>query len=211
MKRFADNYVKAKEIMSEEFFGRPSQILARYAHWNQATLRDHLIYMSVHLIDLARFFMGDYARVSAEQNILNGQYSFSISARFASGAVGSLISSAQQPRVQERVEISGEGALIVVDNIVNLQVHRSTCNGIERGFEISDIEMYRPDFSIPCPNQNSLRFQGYAGEVVYFAESILSGHAPSPNINDGVAAMRIVDWLERGAREILNLEPIEGS
>ncbi|MFH1742712.1 MAG: Gfo/Idh/MocA family oxidoreductase [bacterium] len=211
MKRFSDNYVTAKKLMSEDFFGRPSQILARYAHWNQNTLRDHLVYMSVHLIDLARFFMGDYVRVVAEKNVLDGQHSFSISARFSSGAVGSLISSAQQPRVQERVEISGERALIVVDNIVNLEVHRSARNGIERRFDMSDIEMYRPDFSIPCQNQNSLVFQGYVGEVVHFAESILAGRAPSPNIDDGVAAMRIVDWLERGAEGVLELENMEES
>ena len=210
MKRFASGYAKAKELMSEDFFGRPSQIMARYAHWNQRTLRDHLIYMSVHLIDLVRFFMGDYVHVTAEQNVLDGQYCFSISARFASGAVGSLISSAQQPRVQERVEISGERALIVVDNVVNLEVYRSTRNGIEAGFEMSDIEIYRPDFAIPCQDQNSLWFQGYAGEVVHFADSILAGRAPSPNISDGVAAMRIVDWLERGATTAPELEHAEG-
>ncbi len=206
MKRFGTTYKKAKELMSEEFFGRPSQIMARYAHWHQNTLRDHLIYMSVHLIDLARFFMGDYVRLSAEKNVLDGQHSFSISARFASGAVGSIISSTQQPRVQERVEISGERALIVVDNIVNLEVHRSGCNGIDPGFKLSDIQIYRPDFSIPCPDQNSLWFQGYAGEIINFSEAILAGHAPSVTIDDGVAAMRVVDWLERGAEGALELE-----
>ena len=196
MKRFASTYAKAKSLMSEPWFGRPTHILARYSHWPQRNLHEHLIYMSVHLIDLARFFAGDYVRATCEGNLCEGRYSLSINARFASGAVGSLISSAQQPRVQERVEITGEGSLITIDNVVNLEVHRPHHDGITPGFDLSDIQIYRPDFAIPCQDQNSLWFQGYADEVVHFAESILAGKAPVPNIDDGVAAMRIVDWLE---------------
>ncbi len=206
MKRFATTYRKAKELMGEDFFGRPSQIMARYAHWPQSTLRDHLIYMTVHLFDLVRFFMGDYARLTVEKNELDGNPSFSISVRFVSGAVGSIISSTQQPRVQERVEISGEGALIVVDNLVNIEVQRSARDGIQPGFDLEDMQVYRPDFSIPCWDQNSLWFQGYAGEAIDFAEAVLAGRSTSPNIDDGVAVMRIVDWLERDEKRVLELE-----
>jgi len=211
MKRFADTYSRAKTLMSETAFGYPTHIFARYGHWNMNCLHDHLVYMSVHLIDLVRFFMGDYVRLTAEMNIRSGQYSFAISARFHSGAVGNLVSTAQQPRVQERVEITGERQLIVVDNLVNLEVHRSSCNGLDRNIELSDIQTYRPDFSIPNLNQNNLWFQGYAGEVIHFAESVLAGRCPVPNADDGVAVMRIVDWLEHDPTHPLELPQVEES
>ncbi|HPA47437.1 MAG TPA: Gfo/Idh/MocA family oxidoreductase [bacterium] len=211
MKRFADTYSRAKALMSDPAFGRPTHIFARYGHWNLNCLHDHLAYMSVHLIDLVRFFMGDYARLTAEVNVRNGQYSFALSARFRSGAVGNLVSTAQQPRVQERVEITGERQLIVVDNLVNLEVHSPSCNGLDRKFELSDIQTYRPDFSIPNLNQNNLWFQGYVGEVIHFAESVLAGRSPIPNADDGVAVMRIVDWLEHDPTNPLELTQVEES
>jgi predicted dehydrogenase len=90
--------------------------------------------------------------------------------------------------------------MIEVDNLVNLRVFSREVSGVGLDFEPQD-RLWRPDFAIPHRQQDSLFFQGYAGEVQHFAESLLAGREPTSNIHDGYKAMQLVDILERSDAE----------
>jgi len=190
MMRFAPAYVQLKQTMESEQFGRPGLIEGKYCCWNVPDHRHHLIYYAVHIIDLFRYLMGDVAEVIVRKCEHHGQVANAVLLRFESGAVGLMNLSSRQPRVQERVEVTGEGAVAIVDNRLNVEYHRVGDN------RFGSTTSWRPDFAIPNLPNNTLELQGYMGEIRHFAESILRGEKPSPSIEDGVKCMEIVDRIE---------------
>jgi myo-inositol 2-dehydrogenase/D-chiro-inositol 1-dehydrogenase len=198
MKRFALRYVQAKQIMATEAFGKTTQVSIKYAHWNSPNLKWMLSYMTVHLFDLARFFAGDLERITIEVSETGGQHSFSVVGKSKSGILVTLITSSHEPRVKETVEIVGEGELISVRNVVDLEYHRHVEPGRIFDPELRDVDLLRPNFAIPNTMESTLFLQGYAGQLINFAESSLEGRAPSVTIADGVEAMRFADLFANG-------------
>jgi myo-inositol 2-dehydrogenase/D-chiro-inositol 1-dehydrogenase len=194
MMRFAPAYQQLKQIIESAEFGRPTLIEGKYCSWNVPDHRHHLLFYGVHILDLFRFLLGDVTEVHALKCEREGQFANAISLRFASGAVGLLNFSSQQPRVQERVEVTGEGTVAIVDNRLTLESHQ------RGGNEFGHTTSWHPDWAIPNLPNNSLYLQGYLGEIRHFAESILEGRPPSPSIEDGVKCLELVDAVEAGDR-----------
>lgn len=195
MKRFALRYAQAQSIVATESFGALTQVSIKYSHWPTPNLDWMLKFMTVHICDLARFFAGDLERITIETSERAGQYSFSMVGRSKSGCLVTLVTSSQEPRIKERVELVGEGELVVVDNVVELQYFRYVDPSRNFTSDLYDLQVIRPDFAIPSQAQNSLFLQGYVGEFVDFADAIRSNRAPRATIDDGVMAMRLVDLL----------------
>ena len=195
MKRCALRYTQARAIAATEAFGRLTQVSIKYSHWPTPNLDWMLKFMTVHVCDLVRFFAGDLERITIETAERNGQYSFSMVGRSKTGCLVSLVTGSQEPRIKERVELVGEGELVVVDNVVDLQYFRHVDPSRNFSGDIYDIQVIRPDFAIPSQAQSSLFLQGYAGEFIDFAQAIQQGRAPIATIDDGVMAMRLVDLL----------------
>ena len=59
--------------------------------------------------------------------------------------------------------------------------------------ELRDVDLLRPNFAIPSTMESTLFLQGYAGQMINFAEASLEGREPSVTIADGVEAMRFAD------------------
>lgn len=195
MKRFALRYAQARAIVATEAFGELTQVSIKYSHWPTPNLDWMLKFMTIHICDLARFFAGDLERITIETTERNGQYSFSMNGRSRTGCLVSLVTSSQEPRIKERVELVGEGELVVVDNVVELQYFRHVDPSRNFTSDLYDLQVVRPDFAIPSQAQNSLFLQGYVGEFVDFADAIRQNRAPNSTIDDGVMAMRLVDLL----------------
>lgn len=195
MKRFALRSQQAKEIVDSEDFGDLTQVTVKYSHWNFNNLHDMLVYMSVHPLDLMRFFLGDLERVTIEKCEREGQYTFTLLMRSKTGAIGNLIQSSHEPRLKEHLELVGEGELVVVPNVVGLEYHKRVAPDRTFGRSSGDIELVRPDFGIPNPEQDTLFLRGYVGEIQEFAQSVIEDRAPSVTIDDGVMAMRLVELM----------------
>jgi len=206
MKRFALRYQEAREILRSRTFGRLTHVTVKYAHWNVPDLRWMQVYMSIHALDLIRFFAGGLARITVEHFEVAGQHSFACIAVAKNGALVSLTMSSQEPRVKEHVELAGEGELVVVRNVVELEYHRRVSPTRLFQADLHDVQLLRPDFAIPNPDQNTLYLQGYAGELTEFAKACLENRVPSVTIDDGVAAMRLVDLLAKGESGTFELE-----
>ncbi len=205
MKRYALRYQEAQEILRSRVFGKLTHVTLKYAHWNVPDLRWMLTYMSVHALDLVRFFAGNLAHITIEHVEVAGQHSFACTAVARNGALVAINMSSQEPRVKEHVELVGEGELVVVRNVVELEYHRRVSPTRLFHSDLHDVQLLRPDFAIPNPDQNTLYLQGYAGEIIEFAKACLEDRAPTVTIDDGVAAMRLVELLSEGKNGTFDL------
>lgn len=194
MKRFGQKYQQAHEIMKSDDFGRASHFHIRYSHGMRADLKTCLLTMITHPIDLMRHFMGDITRVSVEMGNIAGTSNLNLQVMFTSGATGSLISHNTLPGVMERVEISGDGTFLVVDEVSRLQYYPRN----EKIWTPPAQMVYQPNMALQTIDNNSLLAQGYIGEVQSFIEAVKNQIPPQiATIDDGVEAMRIVDLIEK--------------
>jgi len=52
---------------------------------------------------------------------------------------------------------------------------------------------WSPEFAIPDRENDRLVLQGYAPEMIAFADAIREGRPVDPSIDDGIAAMRVIE------------------
>ena len=228
-KRFCPTYVRAIEIVNSEEFGSLSSINARLGLWidrdrlGQSTstaagaLEDRffmlLLDYFIHHLDLLRFYMGDVEELYYERNVNSERPTYAVSLRFTGGAVGTLYMSAlQSPNsFQERVEIVGEGANVVIDNVSRLVYYRRAASPPEDSFVGADEEaplVWEPAFSLSQVRNKVLFIGGFAGEVRHFAESVLNGTPPSSDISDGLEAVRLVHALCKGPGQSIRVKEV---
>jgi len=197
-KRFAIAYRMAREAAAHEEFGGVRLCKVNYSHWLQPDWREHLTMMSVHPLDLVRFFMGDPAEAHIlKRGSADGRNTLVMTALYHSGASAVVNMSANDPHVQEWVELSGANQLISVRNLVEYRhVHEAGDYSDSHTMNEAAVTGWHPEFAIPYWQADSLRLQGYAGEVVEFAAAILEGRPVESSIADGVAAMRYVEAID---------------
>ena len=197
-KRYARAYRLARQAVASADFGRPSMLRLNYSHVRTAPLLEHLAFMSIHALDLARFFMGDVVAGTVHVSERYGQHVIALILEHSPGSVSMLSLSALEPRLQETLELAGDSTLLRVRDLSELTVERAAPNWADAD-ETTPAMMtsWRPDFTIPTDHNNSLVLQGYAGEMVELADAILSRRPVEGNIDDAVEAMRLVEALAR--------------
>jgi predicted dehydrogenase len=209
MKRFGMAYKKARDLIARHEF-TPSAGLFRYGHWAVGDLRNMLLFMCVHPLDLAVSYFGEVASLhSALYRSERNGLSLAVTLRFESGRWAQLMLDSSQPRIQERIELSGamggNNALIVVDNVEHMELHRQGQRGVDLlqpnlweiapEFDLADISVWRPDYGIPNMGQTRHFFQGFAGEIREFADAILERREPYPPMDEAVHVMEIVEAI----------------
>lgn len=208
MKRHGLAYLKAKELITSGQFELASGQF-KYGHWKMTDLRAMLLGMSSHPIDLAISFFGEVVSVQATTRKSERAISLSVVLTFASGKWAQLWLDSSQPRIQERVELSGAmdggNALIIVDNVQHMELHKEGHHGIDLlapqldeiapSFNIQDIQLWRPDYGIPNMGQTRHFFQGFAGEIREFVDAILDKREPDPGTDDASKAMRVIEAI----------------
>ena len=194
MKRFAPSYRRAKEIMQRAGeFGRPTHVLGKFSggSWT-ADPWDFLTGMTIHLADLFRFLLGEVEEVTAYLNREGGDLTLDAVLRFAGGAVGVLTSGEHLNWYghEERLEVTGCGAQVIVDNGIDLTYYPPT--GLDR-LDLAErpAEVWSPGFTAIGEHNETLFLLGYAQEVRHFAACLRDGAAPEVTVADGYAAMRL--------------------
>jgi predicted dehydrogenase len=207
MKRFARSYARAKAISQTDEFGTPRLLRLNYSHWHYKPLREHLLFMSTHPLDLARFFMGDVVGGTVFKREVDGNHVIAAMLEHAEGGVSQLSLSALEPRVQEHLELSGDSTLIEVTNLTELRYHPPAPGFAEAvGTDESMVRLWLPEFTIPFPETDSLVLQGYAGELQELRAAIEEGRPVSSSIDDGVEAMRLVEAIDAAPAGLSVLE-----
>ena len=101
--------------------------------------------------------------------------------------------------------MEGGNALIVIDDVTNMELHREGRNGIdllapslaeiEPDFDLQDIQVWRPDYAIPNMGQTRHFSQGFAGEVREFVNAILEKREPYPGPADAIRTMEVIEAI----------------
>jgi predicted dehydrogenase len=202
-KRFIPGYRLAGATIRREDFGRPTMYMAKFQAGPYASQDALLYHHIIHHIDLARFLIGELEVRHVDRIALDSRrVGFNISFVGQSGCIGVLQSGSFQSGVypQERVEISGEGVLVVVDNLRDVLLYRGA-NSRETGG--SDALDGNADSLAYLPNNAQLANDtrnGYENLVGEFISSVLAGRAPDPSYAATSRAVDLVRTIEGLAR-----------
>jgi myo-inositol 2-dehydrogenase / D-chiro-inositol 1-dehydrogenase len=195
MKRRASAYRLLRQIVESDEFGAVTSVDMTYAHWPVAGLRSHLIDMSVHAFDTVRWLLGEPLRMAAFKRPIDGNHALALMIEHAGGAVSRLDLSAFAPGLQERLAATGRDATVWVENLAELTYVRQREGMVPDRPNNRLVRSWRPELSLPDPENDSGVLQGYVPELIAFADAIRTGAAATPSIDDGVAAMRLVEAL----------------
>jgi predicted dehydrogenase len=229
-KRFCPTHLKAKEITASSEFGRPMAIHVRLGLWldkerleaqagqdakpDEARFYQLLLDYYIHHFDLLRFFLGEVDRLYFQRNVGSQRPNYAATLTFRNGAIGTLLFfGAQSPHsFQERLEICGEGANVVVDNVARLTYYRRSASRPMESFISATDEapvIWEPAFSLSQVRNKVLFIGGFAGEVQHFAQSLLAGQPPTSDIWDGLEAVRLVEAISGQSGEVIVKKELE--
>jgi myo-inositol 2-dehydrogenase/D-chiro-inositol 1-dehydrogenase len=215
MKRFSAPYLHAKEIIADPGFGPLTAYEARYNYQTYASpdTYDFLNAFSCHHLDLARFFMGEVASVFASyasrqggaagrpltyEEVVNNpdktipqEEAWLLNFQFESGAVGFLQTNCLE-RVQERVLVTGQNSWVEVQDWRKVvgYVDSTECP-----------RTWEPHDQLPNDALDFRTVHGYTGEVREFVLAARDGRTPVPNIDDGIAHLKIELAAKKSALE----------
>lgn len=197
-KRFAPAYVKAKEIIVSEEFGRPLLLNAlRTTGSKSEDPSDYLLPWGCHAIDLLPFLFGPVKRVFAltsERRTL----AYSINVEFDNGAVGNLSVSNRSGCWEEVSAIGSSFVRVVVTNSTEMLKYR---------YE-EPVSGHKVSYSHGACS--SAIEQGFVGELQEFVDAIREGREPVSSIADAAHSMAVYDAIERSpeARQAVDVEPV---
>jgi predicted dehydrogenase len=193
MKRYASAYRVVRQVMADDDFGPVRSVHVTYAHWPAPGLRNHLLDMSIHALDMVRWLLGDPVRVSVYKHSFDGNHVVGLMVEHRQGALSQLDLSAFQPGVQERLVVTGEQAVLQVEDLSRVVHIRQAADALVHAPNGRVSSFWTPEFAIPGAENDMLILQGYAGEMIAFADAVRDGHDVSPSIEDGVAALRLIE------------------
>lgn len=200
MKRFAPANVVAKEYLSSEAFGRVSSITLIHGSGPYNDLRRMLYFNGIHMIDLGRFLAGEVTDVTAYA-FSDGERRQAVCAsfRFASGAVGQLNMNSGHSWSDcfEQTYVSGSGAGLLIDASRAVEV-MSPSQRFARG---EGMELYGwsgryyVSGNMAGWTSGGHYTRGYWGELSHFARALLGQVTPTPTLEDGAEAVRLIEEI----------------
>ena len=211
MKRFAPANVLAREFMSSPAFGTLSSLTLIHGCGPYDDLRRMMYYNAIHLIDLGRFLGGEVARVFAYQsNGGKGNFGLSATWQLHNGAVAHLNQNSGQTWRDcfEVVYITGAQAGIFVDASREVKIMYAGAQFAPG----AGLQLYgfRAEHSV---SGNMAGWaagghyqRGYWGELSCFARACLGLEPPTPDLQDGVRSIRLIEAMLESAssgREVI--------
>ncbi len=194
MKRYGTAYVRAKELIEDADFG-PLTIAS--FKWSMGPMSDEhssieswLFENPIHHIDLAQFYCGELEVWDAQRARSAGdEFALAVSARASGGAVVSmqLSTTGSWEQHNERVELQGVGAAVVVDNV-------DTC--VSRPVDQPEL-VWRPNYTVPTTANSSAATGGFLPELTAFAEAVTTRSAVSSDFRSAARTLEAVDRLAK--------------
>ena len=201
MKRFADLYLMAKDIIGRDEFGPLHKVSAKFAQgpypqiWGiDSAKRSMLIGQLCHIFDLIRFFGGDVKTLHAMYHeVTPTQFAYIVNMQYESGAVGQLdvngIEHKQGFRdIEEILHLSGLETCVEVRDMLHLswQSKEDFTTVAPRAGR------YRHEFHPAWTGvSNSRATFGYLGEVQHFAQRCLGQVEGGPDLWDSYKSLKI--------------------
>jgi predicted dehydrogenase len=191
-KRFAPVYRAARAAVEDSGFGGASLLAIDYASGayrnDPADPASHfLLDFGIHVIDLARYLLGEVDEVSARRRDYD---TYAVTLTFASGALGVLALSGRRSWgiSTEKVELTGgHGQFLSVENSTELT--RFSADSV--------VERRRPVFATMAGD--SLVETGFQPELEVFVEAVRTGTEPESSIASSYETMRLYEAIVASA------------
>src|SRR5262249_49102150 len=188
-KRFSPPYAMAQALVRDGRLKSPPTVFSGKFTLGYPYV-DLLEGGTIHLLDLALWFMGPAARLSALGTFgREGRLESAVATiAFASGAIGSVVTSAAAMSFKpwERVEIIGRNAMLGVEDQLELVLHDE---------ETGPSQSWRP--AIPNTLLFDESFGGYAGLLENVLDAIRGRTKLSATGRDGAAAVALVEAIQQ--------------
>jgi predicted dehydrogenase len=210
-KVFTPAMQKLKQIITSPEFGPASSILVRYPQplpppevrgdgHAMLDVLDHIYHPGAVL----SFLGGPAARLSYEWEPTAGATIATL--LFQSGVIGALhlvpYPGAGAPL--ERIEVTGAGGQVVIDNGVRVTYYRSRGlleYGRESSYLVDEAHaplLWEPEFSLGQLYNKNLFYLGYVPEVLHFCEAVLGEHSLElGTLDDALQIMALYDTFRR--------------
>ncbi len=205
--RFAPPFRRAGQLVRDSrAFAAPGLFLGRmHLGYDYVALLEDA---TVHLLDLARFFMGDVRSVDA-RGVGRGHdgYPFRTAAMtlaFESGSIGQVATSSAALSLKPwlRVEVHGDGEWLAVDDVYELAVYDS---------EVGPTKTWRPVMASTLVLDEELG--GHVGQLEHFLQVLRHDEPPLVEGRDGCGAIELAIAahlsVARGTGVDLPLDPAE--
>jgi predicted dehydrogenase len=198
MKRFAPANLVAKEVMANPAFGPLNTITLIHGSGPYDDLLKMMLFNGIHMIDLAFFFGGEIASVSARACQASGRAeALVVTFSYTSGAVGTLNmnSGHHWKDCYEAVYLSGTGTAISIDASKSCEVMASD----HQFAEVKDQELfgwssrYYVSGNMAGWWAGSHYTRGYWGELAHFAKACVAQAEPGPTLEDARKALRFIE------------------
>jgi len=200
MKRFAPANVLAKEFMASPAFGTLSSMSLIHGCGPYDDIRRMMYFNGIHLIDLGRFLGGEVERVFAYGcDGGKGNYGISATWQLRNGAVAQLNQNSGQTWRDcfEAVYLSGAQAGILLDASREVKIMYDGAQFAPgQGLQLYG---FRAEHSV---SGNMAGWaagghyqRGYWGELSRFARACLGLEEPSPTLDDGARAIRLIEAM----------------
>jgi predicted dehydrogenase len=200
MKRFAPANVVAKECMATPAFGHPSSISLIHGSGPYDDVRRMLLFNGIHPLDVGRFLMGEVESVFA-CSTGGGEQRLAVGAtlRYRCGVVGQFTMNCGHDWSDcfEQTYISGSGAGIVIDNSARTEVMSPAGRFAEgAGLQLFGwSQRYYVSGNMAGWAAGGHYTRGYWGELDRFARAVAGQCDPTPTLEDGVEAMRLIEAI----------------
>jgi predicted dehydrogenase len=158
----------------------------------------------IHIFDLVRHFGGDVGQVySTYREVTPTQFGFLINLVFRNGAIGMLNLNSLEAHsgfrdMAERMAMAGLENWVQVEDMLYL-TYQPKNDWLEvPGLDIGRLHhTWRP--TGPAARKTD-ELIGYRGELAHFAECVVSGQRPTPDLWDGAAALQLTEAVWQSAR-----------
>lgn len=198
-RRFAPAYNMAREIIDRPEFGRVAMYFAKFQAPEYESERYFIHKHIIHHLDIARYFLGELNITHVDAvRLSDRQIGFNISVASIDGAIGVIQSGSLQSYgyPMERIEITGDGRNVIIDNIRYLEYNRPS----KRKESFQEIKLEDgSDTLVWNLNHGQLSnylYYGFEDGFYGFASSILRGKVPDPNIEDTVRTLKLLQDME---------------
>ena len=192
--RFSPAVQKAKAIVQSDEFGDPSMGVFRYGLAYGATMADVVMDQHCHMVDLARFLMGDASTVKVVKSGIPDARDYVAAAGFESGAVGTLNFTSGQIAEKEFMyfEVTGQGTFLYSHECTNLMWHRP----------VEDPWWKEPQADYVFRHggyggQVMLETLGYIGDVANFVAAVKGKEKDLAPISSTVGTMALCEEILR--------------
>ncbi|MDF2961439.1 MAG: oxidoreductase [Paenibacillus sp.] len=198
-KRFTTAYMMAKDIIQRKEFGRVTMFLSKFQGSESASDELFLFNHVSHHLDLARYLLGEIKSLHVDKIKLDAhRVGFNISFVTESGTIG-VIQSGSLQKIEypmERVEITGVGTNVIVDNIRHVEYNRPA--PAREGFQLAkladggDTLLWNPNHG----NLTNYSYYGFEQQLYEFIDSLQKQTAPAPNMEDTIHTIKLLVHIQ---------------